>query len=345
MLSSASRFSSEWIDRHTDHYFVNSRLACELAGNRRRVLYQVFQRSDAILCGTKYVLALLRHTSQNVEVYALNDGDRISPKETVLHIVGPVDELLTYETVYLGMLARMTRIATNVRSAVEVANGKPVLFFPARFDVPEVQEYDGYAAYIGGARGASTQAEADAYSARAVGTMPHALIAAFAGDTVAAALALADSLPGEPIWALVDFQNDSAGTAVEVFRAFRERGLKLAGVRLDTSQDLVDESLQRIGINEHGVQPALVREVRRQLDAAGANDVKISVSGGFTPEKIRLFEEQRVPVDVYAVGERFLRGSIPFTSDVVGYYKGGEFVPCSKLGRELNPNPRLRRVK
>lgn len=332
------------LQRYTDHYFINSRLACKYAGVHRRVMYQVFQRVDALLCGMKYVVDLLRPLEGRIEVFSLRDGDRISPNETVMHVVGPVDDLLEFETVYLGMLARMTRVATNVREAVEAAARKPVLFFPARFDVPEVQEYDGYAAFIGGASGASTQAQADAFDSKAIGTMPHALIGAFQGDTVAAGIALAEALPNEPLWGLVDFVNNSAKTAVELFLALRDRGYKLTGVRLDTSQDLVDESLQKIGIDAHGVQPELVFEVRRQLDKAGGKEVKISVSGGFSSAKIRSFEEKKVPVDVYAVGERFFHGSTPFTSDVVGYYEGDEFVKCAKTGREYRPNPRLNRV-
>ena len=333
------------IARFTDRYFLNAQSACRQAGENPRVLYQVFQRGHSIFCGVKYVRTLLEPLS-DVTVESLRDGDSIAPLESVLHIAGPVIELLPYETIYLGLLARMTRIATNVRAAVEAANGKPVLFFPARFDVPEVQEYDEYAAIIGGAAGASTASGADAYHKAAVGTMPHALIAAFRGNTVAAALALAEACPDEPIWALVDFENDSARTSVECFKAFRERGLKLAGVRLDTSQTLVDEGLQREGIHDqHGVTPEVVRIVRRELDAADGRSVRIAVSGGFTAEKIRTFETEKVPADVYAVGESFLRGSIPFTSDIVGFWENEEFVPSAKIGRGLLPNPRLRKWK
>jgi nicotinate phosphoribosyltransferase len=333
------------LDRYTDHYFLNARAACEHTGDCPRVLYQVFQRGDVVLCGMHHVIDLLRPLAPAIEVLALSDGERVSPGETVLHLSGPAVQLLTLETAYLGLLARMTRVATNVREAVDAASGKPVLFFPARFDVPEVQEYDGYAAKIGGATGASTQAQADAFDQRAIGTMPHALIAAFRGDTVAAALALAEALPNEPLWALVDFVNDSAQTAVDVFLALRERNHKLAGIRLDTSQDLVDLSLQRLGIKSHGVQPELVFEVRKRLDAVGAQEVKISVSGGFSPEKLRSFEQNHVPVDVYAIGERFFRGSTPFTSDIVGYYEGDKFIPIAKMGREYRPNPRLQRIR
>ncbi len=331
------------VSPYTDQYFINSRIACEKANNRVRVVYQVFQRTEALLCGMRYVMQLLHQTS--AQVYGLEDGSLIAPRESVLHIVGPVSELFELETVYLGLLSRMTRVATNVRAAVEAAHGKPVLFFPARFEIPEAGEYDGYAAKVGGAAGASTAAEARAFAARALGTMPHALIAAFKGDTVKAALALADALPLEPIWALVDFENDSARTSVEVFRVFRQRGLKLAGVRLDSAQDIVDQGLLRLGIDKPGVNVELVREVRRALDEAGGQEVRIAASGGFTAERIRQFEAAKAPVNTYGVGEFFYSGSTPFTSDIVAYFEGDRLVPCAKVGREYQRNPRFKRLK
>ncbi len=333
------------VSRYTDSYFTRARLTCVHAGNNRRVLYQVFQRGDAVLCGIKHTVELLAQTGPEIRVEGLADGDRIAPMESVLHIHAPIQEIVELETLYLGLLSRMTRVATNVRAVVEAANGKPVLFFPARFDVPEVQEYDGYAAKIGGALGASTPAGAEAFGAPAVGTMPHALIAAFTGDTVAATLALADATPDRPIWALVDFENDSARTSVEVFQALKQRGLALAGVRLDTAAALVDKGVEEAGEKLTGVNPLLVELVRRRLDEAGGKQVKIAVSGGFNPAKIRDFERAGAKVDVYAVGENAFQGSTPFTSDVVAYYENGRLVRCAKVGRESRPNSRMKKLK
>jgi nicotinate phosphoribosyltransferase len=57
-------------------------------------------------------------------------------------------------------------------------------------------------------------------------------------------------------------------------------------------------------------------------------------------EKIRQFEEQRVPVDMYGVGSSLFRGRFDFTADVVRV----EGKPCGKVGRPYRPNPRLERV-
>jgi nicotinate phosphoribosyltransferase len=90
-----------------------------------------------------------------------------------------------------------------------------------------------------------------------------------------------------------------------------------------------------------GVNPQLVWNVRHALDAEGFGHVKIVVSGGFTVDKIRHFEEAGVPVDMYGVGSSLFQGRFDFTADVVRV--NGE--PCAKVGRAYRPNPRLERVE
>lgn len=357
--------------QYTDVYFVKSRLAAQAVGHNPTVLWQVFQKKDSVLAGVKPMLEQLDgaiYGNDDIEIWSLDDGDVIAPGETVMLVKAPFQSFVEFESIYLGTLAEATKIATNVRNAVKVANGKQVLFFPARFTPAANQYLHGYAAGVGGAAGCATQQQADGWSdfttrpAVAVGTMPHALIAAFDGDTVGAALAFAEArrkysgngtfAANEPIWVLVDFHNNCAKTAVEVFKAFKERGLILAGIRLDTSEKLTDEGLGPDAVNvtdgmkgdNGGVHPTLVFHVRKELDAAGANDVKIAVSGGFTPDKIKWFEKYNTPADVYAIGEGFLAGSNPFTSDIVMRYEGTKMIPCAKLGREYKPNTRLKPV-
>ena len=128
------------------------------------------------------------------------------------------------ETVYLGCMARRTLVMRNVKAVVEAAHGKPILFFPARHDHWLVQTGDGWAAHVAGAIGVSTDAQASWWGGRGVGTVPHALVAAFGGDTVAAARLFAERYHGETnITVLVDFENDSVRTALEVADALGDR--------------------------------------------------------------------------------------------------------------------------
>ena len=231
-------------------------------------------------------------------------------------------------------------VGTNTRQVVEAAKPKEVMFFPARHDHWLVQTGDGYAAHIAGAIGVSTDAQASWWGSEGVGTVPHALIAAYGGDTVLASRKFAElSDPSIRLITLVDFDNDCVETSLAVAR---ELGDRLYGVRLDTSETLVDRSVvpQMGTFKPTGVNPQLVRNVRRALDASGFQHVKIVVSGGFSVEKIRQFEDEGVPVDVYGVGSSLFQGRFDFTADVVML----EGKPCAKVGRSSRPNPRLEPV-
>ena len=331
---------------YSDVYFNRAREILNADGHHPRVRMQVFQRNTSVLCGIDEALAIVRLCSDDWEgltVRALHDGDAIEPFETVMTIEGDYALFAHLETLYLGVLARRTRIATNAREIVDAARGKDVLFFPARFDHHQMQTGDGYAAYISGALGVSTDANAEWWGSRGMGTVPHSLIAAYGGDTVLATTKFAEYIPPSVnVISLVDFENDCVATSLAVARAL---GPRLYGVRLDTSATLVDRSLwpQMGTFVPTGVNPQLVRNVRSALDAEGFAHVKIVVSGGFNAAKIRMFERLRVPVDAYAVGSAFFErsGLFDFTADIVALEVDGEWRECHKVGRPERPNARL----
>ena len=299
---------------------------------------QVFQKKDSYLGGVDEAIAILKLCADGwdgLDRQALYDGDRIAPYETVLTIEGDYTAFAHLETAYLGTLARRTLITTNTVDVLEAANGKPLIFMPARHDHHRVQTGDGYAAFIAGEVvgrpvGVTTDEQASWWGGRALGTVPHALIAAYDGDTVLAAERFAAWAPADMnVTVLVDFENDSVRTALEVARAL---GPRLWGVRLDTSEALVDRSLwEELGdFRPTGVNPQLVWKVRAALDAAGFEQVKIVVSGGFTVDKIRGVRERTAcPVDAYGVGSSLIRGSNDFTADIV--LTDGK--PSAKAGR------------
>jgi len=333
---------------YTDAYFNHTRATLLADGRRPRVVMQVFQRQAAMLGGIDEAIAVLKlcsHDWDALTVHALHDGDRIAPWETVLTVEGDYTLFAHLETVYLGVLTRRTLITTNVARVIEAANGKPIIFMPARHDHHRVQTGDGYAAYVAGAMvgapiGVTSDAQASWWGGRGVGTVPHALIASYGGNTVLAATKFAEWAGDDMnIVVLVDFENDSVRTALDVARAL---GPKLWGVRLDTSSQLVDRSLwPELGdFDPRGVNERLARKVRDALDQDGFEQVRIVASGGFTVEKIQSFEAKRVPVDAYGIGSSLIRGENDFTGDVV--MTDGR--PSAKVGRRYRPNPRLELV-
>jgi nicotinate phosphoribosyltransferase len=368
----------------------------------------------SIVVGVDKAIAMLRectgyydergrfvNTFEQLEVEAVQDGTVVHYDgdplrvEPVLKVRGRYRDFAMLETPTLGTLTRGSRIATNVYNVLVAAAGKPVLFFPARFDAHEVQAADGYAYQIAVQlfnrtyahtldSFISTDAQGDWWGGAGGGTVAHAAIAAFLGDTAETMMAFSELRPvGIPRIALVDFHNDCVGDTLAVMKAMFARFMELSdagkpeeaekyrlyGVRPDNSGSVRDVSLEPLGDPklDNGVNPRLVFRMRQAIDhawqlwevpepwreraSAWCQDVKIVVSGGFTPQKIRLFERVGTPVDIYAVGSALFSNSDEagtvndYTADVVRVKVLGAWYDLAKVGRRVAHNPALEPVK
>ncbi len=312
---------------------------------------------------SRELAALWEPAWHELAVASLYDGETAAPHEPVMHIEGEYAAFAHLETLYLGALSEGTRVATNTRDVVSAANGKPVIMFGARHQVHEAQAGSGYAAYVGGATAVSTDEQGEWWGSTGLGTVPHALIAVYGGDTTVATLKFDEYInrasdaighltaKGTPeghvnVTSLVDFQNDVVNTSLGVAHAL---GARLWGVRVDTSESLVDRAILReleekegVAVGElRGVTPRLVELLRDALDRNGYRHVRIVASGGFDADKIRRFEELHVPVDVYGVGSALVHGSgFDHTADIVRV----EGRPLAKTGRTYSESARLHQV-
>jgi nicotinate phosphoribosyltransferase len=313
-----------------DVYFARAEAILDEEGLDPLVAMEVFAREQAILCGIDEARNLLGHVlagadPAETQVEALSDGDVVGPKEIVLRIRARYRRFGLYETAFLGMLSQSTGWATAARACVEAAAPEPVISFGARHVHPDITDILDYAAIVGGCVGASTPAGARLAGLAPTGTMPHSLVLIF-GDTVEAAVAFDRHVPQDvPRIVLVDTFKDEAEEALRVAQALGDR---LYGIRLDTP-------------SERGrVTADLVTEVRARLDQAGFHHVKITVSGGLNPDRIRYFKDAGAPVDSYAVGS-YISGAAPI--DFTGDIKEIDGRPIAKRGRipGLTESPRL----
>ncbi|MCT8137333.1 nicotinate phosphoribosyltransferase [Anaerobacillus sp. CMMVII] len=330
-------------------YFLKTKEIVERFKKENIVTMQFFQKTDAVLCGTDEVIALIQTFAKDadkLEIYSLKDGDKIKPFETVLTITGPYQNFGYLEGIIDGILARRTSVATNVYNVVKAASlsgvKKPVIFMGDRDDHFTQQAGDGYAAYIGGSIAQATHAMNEWWGKKGMGTMPHALIQLFEGDVVAATHAYKETFPEDDLMALVDYNNDVITDSLKVAREF---GSELQGVRIDTSRTMVDQYFFRnpdvLGsFDPRGVNPELIFALRKALDEEGFQHVKIIGSGGFDAKRIEEYEKRGVPVDIYGVGSNLLKIHIGFTGDNV--LLNGKHQ--AKTGRKYRPNPRLEKI-
>jgi len=314
----------------TDIYFPRTVEILKREGINPVATMEVFPRRAGILCGIEEVKALLAKVlpEDSREVWALAEGELFDKKEVALRIKAPYQSYGTYETVYLGMLAHCSGWATAARECVDAAQGIPVISFGARHVHPSVVGVMEYSAIVGGCTGCASTVGANLAGLKPIGTIPHALIIIM-DSTAKATLAFDRHMPAEvPRIALVDTFEDEVRESVAVAKAMQG---KLQGVRLDTP-------------SERGrVTADLVKEVRAWLDLEGFKEVKIVVSGGLTPERIRYFINEGAPVDIFAVGGYISDASpIDFTADLHEV----EGKPIAKRGRMpgITPNPRLKRI-
>jgi len=291
-----------------DVYFRRAEEILEGEGLDPVVVMEVFSRSEGILCGIDEAKVLLAHVLGNgVEkavVESLSDGDTFSSKEIVMRIRARYRAFGLYETAILGMLAQSTGWTNAAKECVDAAAPEPVISF------------------------ASTPAGARLAGLAPTGTMPHSLVLVI-GDTVRAAEAFDRHVaPDVPRIVLVDTFKDEAEESLRVAHALGDR---LYGVRLDTP-------------SERGrVTADLVCEVRARLDLDGFEHVKIIVSGGLTPDRIRYFKDSGAAVDYFAVGSH-ISGASPI--DFTGDLKEIDGRAIAKRGRipGLTPSPRLTEI-
>lgn len=327
----------------SSEYFLKSKKIVSELNPNNIVTMQFFQKKDnVILCGTDEVIALLKEFTnyEQLTVMSLNDGDIINAYDTVLTITGPYQVFGFLEGIIDGILARRSSLSTNVYNVVKVANNKPVIFMGDRDDDYKNQQGDGYAAYIGGSKLQSTAAMNDWWGEHGLGTMPHALIQNFGGDTLKAAQAYVSVFPNDNLTCLVDYDNDVINTSLHLAKNLNGA---LKAVRVDTSESMIDEYFVRtnnVKPNHYGVCKELIFALRENLDKNGYNDIKIVVSGGFTNEKIIDFEKNNVPIDLYGVGNSLLKISVSFTGDCVLLNGKSQ----SKKGRIYKPNLNLKEV-
>ena len=287
----------------TDVYFLRGQQVLLAEGENPHVAAEVRVASLppqwpwAVLAGTEEALWLLE--GHEVDVWTLPEGSVFFPEEPVFVVSGRYLDFGGLETALLGLLCEATGIATVAARTKLAAQGRPVYSFGARRMHPAIAPMIERAAYIGGCDGVAAVKSAEVIGVQPIGTMAHAVLLMLGEERAWRAFDRVMD-PSIPRVALVDtFRDEKFGAlaAAEVL------GPRLAAVRLDTPS------------SRRGDFPAILREVRWELDERGFSAVKIFVSGGIDEEKILTLNRY---ADAYGVGTSISNAPVvDFALDVV----------------------------
>ena len=222
------------------------------------------------------------------EVRAVPEGTVVFQDEPLLEVTTPIIEAQIVETAVLNLIHFQTLLTSKAVRSVLAARGRPVVEFGLRRTHGiDAGMKAARCAFIAGAPMSSNVLAGLYYGIPPTGTMAHSYVSAFPHE-IDAFRAFARAFPAYTILLIDTYDTVAAAhKAVEVAKEMEARGHRLAGVRLD-SGDIV----------------ALSKEVRRVLDGAGLEDVKIFVSGGLDEDSMERFLAEGAPIDAFGVGTR-----------------------------------------
>lgn len=224
----------------------------------------------AIFSGLDEALDLFK--GRKIDINALPEGSVFFEREPVITIKGKYLDFAKLETPLLGYICQASGISTKAARCRIAAESRTVLSFGARRMHPAITPVIDRYAYIGGIDGVSAVLSAEKLKLKPKGTIPHAVILII-GDTLKAALAYDKTIDeGIPRIILVDTFGDEKVEAVKLAEKLQDR---LDSIRVDTPS------------SRRGNLPAILREIREELNSRNFNDVGIFVSGGLDEYSIK----------------------------------------------------------
>jgi len=238
----------------------------------------------------KGFLEYLKNMRFSCDIDAIPEGTAVFPNEPLIRVRGPLIQGQLIETPLLNIMNFQTLIATKSSRINQAAKGCPVLEFGLR----RAQGIDGglaasRAAYIGGCEATSNVLAGKIFGIPVKGTHAHSWVMSFANE-VEAFEKYSEAMPNNAIF-LVDTYDTIQGVkyAIEAGKKLREKGYKMAGIRLD-SGDLAYLSIQ----------------ARKLLDEAGFTDASIVASNDLDEHIITSLNQQEAKINVWGIGTKLV---------------------------------------
>lgn len=229
-------------------------------------------------------LAFLADYRFSGSIDGYREGEVYLPGSPVLTVRGTFAEAVLLETVVLSVVNYDSAVATAAARMVAAADGHPIAEMGSRRAHESAAVAAARAAYIAGFSATSNLEAGRRWGIPTMGTAAHAFTLLHDSEEEAFRAQVAALGVGTTL--LVDTYDVRAGVELAV----RVAGPQLGGVRLDS-----------------GDLPALVREVRAQLDSLGATRTRITVTSDLDEYTIAAL--RGAPVDAFGVGTAVVTGS------------------------------------
>jgi nicotinate phosphoribosyltransferase len=237
-------------------------------------------------------LAWLAEYSFSGDIDGYPEGELYFPGSPILTVRGSFADSVLLETVVLSILNHDSAIASAAARMSSAARGRPIIEMGGRRAHEYAAVAAARAAYLAGFATTSNLEAGRRYGIPTRGTVAHAFM--LLHDSEEQAFRAQIDKMGADTTLLVDTYDITAG----IETAVRVAGPDLGAIRIDSGD----------------VGP-LARKARDQLDALGAKDTRIVVSGDLDEHAIAALRAE--PVDAYGVGTSLVTGSGAPTAGMV----------------------------
>lgn len=267
------------------------------------------------------------------EIYAVEEGSIMFPNEPIIRVKAKAMQAQFVETAILCIVNFQTLIATKASRICYSAMGDDVMEFGLRrAQGPDAGLYGAKAAVIGGCIGTSNVLAGKMFDVPVLGTHAHSWVQSFDSE-LEAFRAYAKTYPSKTMLLLDTYDTLGSGivNAITVFKELREQGYEPLGVRLDS-----------------GDLEFLSKEVRKRLDEAGFENVKITASNDLDENTITSLKNQGARIDVWGVGTKMITSfdwaALGGVYKLCAVIKDGKLIPKIKISEDPakinNPYPK-----
>ena len=280
-------------------------------------------------------LQYLKNFKFDGEIYAVEEGTIMFPNEPIIRVKAKAMQAQFIETTILCIVNFQTLIATKASRICYSAMGDAVMEFGLRrAQGTSAGLYGAKAAIVGGCIGTSNVLAAKEFNVVALGTHAHSWVQSFDSE-LEAFRAYAKAYPTKTMLLLDTYNTLKSGikNAITVFKELRKDGYEPVGVRLDS-----------------GDLEFLSKEVRKELDENGFENVKITASNDLDENTITSLKNQGAKIDVWGVGTKMITSfdwaALGGVYKLCGVIKDGSMIPKIKISEDVQKinNPSYKNI-
>ena len=269
------------------------------------------------------------------DIYAVEEGTIMFPKEPIITVKAPLYQAQLIETALLTIVNFQSLIATKASRVCYAAKGDPVFEFGLRrAQGPDAGTYGARAAVIGGCAGTANVLAGKMFDIPVVGTQAHSWVQKFDNE-LDSFRAYADVYPDNCLLLVdtYDVLKSGVPNAIKVFDELKAKGHKPMGIRIDSGD------LQYLSV-----------ESKKLFEEAGYYVLTYTASNDLDEYTIASLKSSGAAINSWGVGTKLITSaespSLGGVYKLAGSYDKDKLIPKIKVSEDAEKinNPGFKKV-